>query len=402
MSRAANIAQRRRNRAPIGRLLLRQGIVRHVTFPYTLPANTFILQFSICEDSCQTQFTYLLLHFSFSKAQLSTMAATKRQPSEPTPPSSRPSKRVKTTSRPRPSKPYSKGRQATLRATALVTTANSLPLPSFAALYIPAALRTHTSTASAPATTFTLALHSTATLAPTDVDALVALVEETSGADYRASSAGWHGARKREEMDDRDMRFLVVRRGSDEDEGEARSSAGCVAGCAGFLSFALCVEGAQAVLYIYEIHLRAAARGLGVGGWLMDVAEAVGRAVGVAKAMLTVFATNVRAEALYRRRGYSEDSISPTVHKTRKGSGRPEYFILSKRLDSEDDSTDGVASRDAQGSDGLLDDQNGVKKGNDVSGNGHQVDDAAVEHEVQLLETKDKDRVKTGKAEAVS
>jgi len=344
------------------------------------------------------------------------MAAPKRHLPASNPTASRPSKRVKTTSQDTHPvrKPYSKSRQATQRATALVNAANALPLPRFTAAYIPAALRTHARSASSANTNTTdstpplsLALHSTATLSPADLDALVALVEETSGADYAASGAGWHRARKAAEMAVPAMRFLLVhadRTPPSSDTGGSSSAGGgggmvedgaaaAADTAAGFLSFTLSVEAGEAVLYVYELHLRAWARGCGAGAWLLGVAEGVGRRVGVAKAMLTVFATNARAEALYRRRGYEEDWISPAVPRTRSGAGRPEYFILSKRLDGEDASGGG----DVVGPEERSDEQNGVRDGNgvtDANGDRHGVDKAVIEGEFRQPETEDEDRAK--------
>ena len=350
------------------------------------------------------------------------MAAPKRASPPSNPTASRPSKRVKTTSQaahPKP-QPYSKSRRATQRATALITAANALPLAAFTAAYIPAALRSRTAR-DAPAAPFALALHSTATLAPADVDALVALVEETSGADYAASGAGWARARKAAEMDVPAMRFLLVHpdppasplhsdvsasdvsaSGGSGDGAPPAEECGLAARAAGFLSFTLSVEAGEPVLYVYELHLRAWARGRGLGAWLLAVAEEVGRRVGVAKAMLTVFATNARAEALYRRRGYAEDWISPAVPRTRRGTARPEYFILSKRLDVED----ARGGADAVGAGERSDGPNGVQRGNGLAhanGDGHGVGEAAVEDEFQQPEKEEEASAKKkGKAERVS
>lgn len=44
-----------------------------------------------------------------------------------------------------------------------------------------------------------------------DLQACIDLVEQTSGADYRASRIGWNTRKKREEMMDKDMIYLLVR-----------------------------------------------------------------------------------------------------------------------------------------------------------------------------------------------
>jgi ribosomal protein S18 acetylase RimI-like enzyme len=46
-----------------------------------------------------------------------------------------------------------------------------------------------------------------------DIDTCIGLVERTSGDDYRASRIGWNSRRKREEMMDKEMMYLLVRQG---------------------------------------------------------------------------------------------------------------------------------------------------------------------------------------------
>lgn len=211
--------------------------------------------------------------------------------------------------------------------------ANKLPLGEFGAKYIEESQWSHAS--SEDEHNFTIELHSPSTLPRTDLEGLVELIEETSAADYRASSAGWDYRHKTTEMRQPEMRFLIalavnpVDRGPNDDDDEGMETH------AGFLSFMLTTEGPDAVIYVYEIHLYDWARGQGLGGWLMGVAESIGMKVGVDKAMLTVFASNERAEGFYRRRGYGEDESSPSLSMGRLKSGkvrRPEYYILSKKL----------------------------------------------------------------------
>lgn len=101
-----------------------------------------------------------------------------------------------------------------------------------------------------------------------------------------------------------------------------------------FTSFMLTPEEGIPVIYVYEIHLSAALRGSGIGKKLMGMVEGVGKSVGVEKCMLTVFTSNTAAEGFYRRLGYAVDRCSPTERVLRGGRvKRPEYLILSKRLD---------------------------------------------------------------------
>jgi ribosomal protein S18 acetylase RimI-like enzyme len=49
-----------------------------------------------------------------------------------------------------------------------------------------------------------------------EIQACIDLVEETSGADYRASRIGWNTRKKRDEMLDKDMIYLLVHSGTDD------------------------------------------------------------------------------------------------------------------------------------------------------------------------------------------
>jgi ribosomal protein S18 acetylase RimI-like enzyme len=153
-----------------------------------------------------------------------------------------------------------------------------------------------------------------------ELDACFDLIEETSSADYRAASQGWHPQAKREEMLEKDMRYILLRPTDDER-------------IVAFISFMLTTEEDEAVVYIYELHLSSGLRGTGIGKALIELVESVGRAVRVAVSMLTVFTANKHAEAFYRHLGYFEDASSPPVRKLRGGKvKRPEYLILSKSL----------------------------------------------------------------------
>lgn len=54
-------------------------------------------------------------------------------------------------------------------------------------------------------------------LSKEDIEACLNLVEQTSGDDYRASSIGWNTRKKREEMVDPQMLYLLVRQAGDSD-----------------------------------------------------------------------------------------------------------------------------------------------------------------------------------------
>lgn len=133
----------------------------------------------------------------------------------------------------------------------------------------------------------------------------------------------------------RDMKYLLLRgfvaveiatsgSGSAAEQ-SAQTSSTPSAEIQGFASFLLTVENTQAVIYIYEIHLRSHIRGLGLGSLLMNTVEGVGSKVGVEKAMLTCFEQNVRGRRFYEvTLGYGLDEGSPEGEGEVEGEGEGE------------------------------------------------------------------------------
>lgn len=159
-----------------------------------------------------------------------------------------------------------------------------------------------------------------------DLEACFRLVERTSRNDYKASSMGWSARRKREEMRDEDMKYLLLTTS----DGVNYSPSYRVDG---FLSFMFTKEDEAPVVYVYEVHLRPSLQGRGVGGKLMAMVEDIGRQGGVGKAMLTVFARNEGGRRWYERMGYAVDEASPSPRRLRGGRTKePDYYILSKSL----------------------------------------------------------------------
>lgn len=132
------------------------------------------------------------------------------------------------------------------------------------------------------------------------------------------------------------MKYLIVRgrpSQSTSDEADRPSSATEIRELLGFLSFMVTYEDGKDVVYCYEIHLSPMARGKGLGALLMGRMEAIGRLVGVEKAMLTVFKSNLAAREFYMKGGYEVDENSPQPRMLRNGTVKEsEYEILSKRL----------------------------------------------------------------------
>lgn len=190
-----------------------------------------------------------------------------------------------------------------------------------------------------------LEIYSAATISDTDLEACLDLVELTSSEAYAASGGGWSRPKKRQEMKLPDMKYLIVRGETQSDTTTTTTTTPAKANepevprdtenahVLGFLSFMVTYEDGKEVIYCYEIHLAPTARGHGLGGILMNRMEEIGRLVGVEKAMLTVFKSNVAARRFYQKGGYVVDEYSPQPRKLRNGTIKEfDYEILSKRL----------------------------------------------------------------------
>ncbi|KAI8936081.1 hypothetical protein NX059_007580 [Plenodomus lindquistii] len=208
-------------------------------------------------------------------------------------------------------------------------------------------------------------VESGARLTESDLKACIDLVDATSGKDYRASSIGWHRSSKAEEMTDPEMIFLLLREspprtathtqgleaaGSEETQHTPRSSttthpqAQATASpprthtgpIIGFISFMFTNDDPphedREVVYIYEIHLAEQLRGQGLGSDLIGFAELAAQHCGLNKTMLTVFAANTGATALYERLGYRKDACSPRDKVMRRKVIKADYMIMSKEL----------------------------------------------------------------------
>lgn len=164
-----------------------------------------------------------------------------------------------------------------------------------------------------------------------DLRACYDLIEHTSRADYENSGWGWNPRRKRREMKEDEMRYLLVH----SDRRQYHPSDG--SNIQGFLSFMLTHDSSPSVpvLYVYEIHLMPQFRRLGLGARLMRAAEDIARVAGMEKVMLTCFVCNKKANGFYERRGYRKDVISPGDRRTRNKVVKADYAILSRSVESE-------------------------------------------------------------------
>lgn len=202
---------------------------------------------------------------------------------------------------------------------------NALPLKTYCSqLFTPANFLTYTHKTTTQ--TLTLDLHSPTSLSPSVFTACLNLIATTSSAAYAASSKGWSRAAKRKEMRLPDLRYIILSKIMNDDNGR-RSE------LAGFLSFMLTYEDGFDVIYCYEIHLAPGLEGQGLGKRLVYMMEDVGRKAGVQKAMLTVFVANEAARAFHHKLGYEVDEYSPRPRKLRNGVVKEvDYSILSKAL----------------------------------------------------------------------
>ncbi|KAI0976837.1 acyl-CoA N-acyltransferase [Xylaria arbuscula] len=170
---------------------------------------------------------------------------------------------------------------------------------------------------------YSLALTGAERLANDDLDACYNLIEETSRADYEASTMGWKPAKKRAEMKSPELRYILVKNL----EGVVR----------GFTSLMPTYEEGEPVIYCYEIHLKPELQRTGLARLLMSFLEDVAsRTPPINKVMLTCFLSNQRALNFYKSLGFTEDTISPVPKKLRYGREFiPDYVIMSKTVESQ-------------------------------------------------------------------
>jgi ribosomal protein S18 acetylase RimI-like enzyme len=184
-----------------------------------------------------------------------------------------------------------------------------------------------------------LSVYRSSQLLPQDLVECFDLIKLTSSAEYKASSMGWHPKNKKDEMADKAMWYILVRRA------EAQPDPPPVNGSSpppysnpvlGFLSFMFTHDDPpytdRTVVYIYEIHLSESLRGSGLGSHLIQKAEGIAKSTDVSKTMLTVFSSNKGARRLYERLGYTKDQCSPADREIRGRVIEADYVIMSNEL----------------------------------------------------------------------
>lgn len=210
----------------------------------------------------------------------------------------------------------------------LINDANALPTPQFRTLYIDDETLDYCIEADSTVKAFQIDFKSSSQLTDDEFKACFNLIASTSRQDYKASSWGWHPKRKKREMQEDEMRYLLVRSLQRNGQSGNRTNDPLQ----GLLSFMLTHDSTPSVpvLYIYEIHLSKPLRNLRLGAHLMEIVEGIAEKVGVEKLMLTCFLSNESAHGFYERRGYSTDVCSPEDRTTSAKTLKADYIIMSK------------------------------------------------------------------------
>lgn len=257
----------------------------------------------------------------------------------------------------------------------LIKNVNKMPTRQFQRQYVNSSLLTYTFKSSYVDQRVALDFKASRDLSKEDLSSCFNLIEKTSRAAYEPSSFGWHPKRKRREMLEKEMKYLLVREPAasvDEKSADLREAGPVV----GFLSFMMTHDSTPSVpvLYVYEVHLEEHLRRTGLGSHLMAVAESIAEKVGVEKVMLTCFLSNEKALNFYGRRGYEKDVCSPEDRQTRNKIVKVDYAIMSKGVKrKETDDTSVGAERNKNGLLGAIQDWTSklagkhVRNGEDVA-----------------------------------
>ncbi|KAL6863016.1 hypothetical protein ACO1O0_003260 [Amphichorda felina] len=168
---------------------------------------------------------------------------------------------------------------------------------------------------------YTLSLKRAGNLSKAEMDTCFELLAEMSGPDYMCSQGGWHPSAKKEEMDSPDLRYILVKANGANTEESIQ----------GFASLMPTFEDQVPVIYCYEMQLRPAVQGVGLGRRLMNyVLATAANTPSVVGTMLTCFVHNQGARRFYEWMGFVVDESSPRDRKLRSGKViAADYVILS-------------------------------------------------------------------------
>jgi ribosomal protein S18 acetylase RimI-like enzyme len=222
---------------------------------------------------------------------------------------------------------------AAIRKDKLVEDVNALSIHDFRSRFVDENAFEYSPDCTGTSSSFQVSIVAADWLAPGEYNAAFHLIEETSRPDYESSTFGWHPRRKRKEMLEPEMKYLLVRHKDTGPTIKRTKECGDVdTSILGFLSCMVDYDSSPPVpvLYIYEIHLAEPLRGLGLGNHLMHIAGLVAQSIGLTKIMLTCFLCNEKAYRFYADRGFRKDACSPEDRKTRNKVVAVDYAILSK------------------------------------------------------------------------
>jgi len=150
------------------------------------------------------------------------------------------------------------------------------------------------------------------------------IIEDNMRDLYVDSSMGWNPPEKLKELFDPLARFIVVSPVDNPDKVEA------------YCTFRFEYEEEEDLVYCYELQINRLHQRKGIGRFLVNSLEAIGRNFRMGKIMLTVFDKNVAAIDFYSAMHFNLDPCSPSYHEDGKGEYEEDdsvdYQILSKTL----------------------------------------------------------------------
>lgn len=168
---------------------------------------------------------------------------------------------------------------------------------------------------------YEVSLYDRTTISDQDLDSCFDLVKVNLQSAYENSSWGWKPDFKREELQEPDTKYFLVRAA-----GQPRD------GPSAFLSCQMVDENGEIVIYCYELQIKEEIRHQGIGRSLMRLMHQLGRANRIQRSMLTVFRANQRATTFYEKLGYVIDKTNPKDLLLRGRVVQADYMILTMPL----------------------------------------------------------------------
>lgn len=196
---------------------------------------------------------------------------------------------------------------------------------------LPASYRPAPSTSTSSRNTFQVSYCATSALTPKQTLKLFEIFESNMKVHYE-ETWGWNKNERFKEIFDPASRFIIVSSSATMDgENDAPPSVKDVdpATIAGYCTYRFCWddddEPEHPVMYVYELQVHSAHRGLGIGRRLTETTVQIGQALRMWKVMLTCFKRNEQALRFYLQSGFSIDANSPSAF----GNNDEDYEILS-------------------------------------------------------------------------